>query len=105
MRTYGRDENGQWTVITDPDNVMLTTLQQVLKLQLGEAPFFSSYGIPAQRSVLQQIAPDAYVRSTQARFSPYFATLMVSRVQNTENPTYNVTVRFKNGKLPDKVYQ
>lgn len=105
MRTYGRDSQGRWHTITDQNNIMLTTLQQVLKLQLGESPFFSADGIPAQRSVLQQIPPDAYVRQVQRRFAPYFASLIINRATGTENPTYEITARFKNGALPVEVYQ
>ena len=55
MRTYGRvyAEDGSYTwveVSTDAngfdDMVMLTTLAQVLKLNLGESPFYANFGIP-----------------------------------------------------------
>jgi hypothetical protein len=34
------------------DAVYLTTLSQVLKLNLGESPFYANYGIPQYQSVL-----------------------------------------------------
>jgi hypothetical protein len=74
----------------------LTTLIQVLKLNLGESPFYANQGIPAWRSVVQQIFPDFYVTLTQQNFAPYFASLQISKVQST-TPTYNVSVVFTNG--------
>lgn len=105
MRTYGRvyDANGQnpkWVVIqTDAngfnDAVYLTTLIQVFKLNLGESPFYSQYGIPAQQTLVQQVAPDFYVMRTQSQFAQYFANLSCARNPtsgNPANPTYTVNV-------------
>ena len=99
MRTYGRttDEFGKktWVVVTTDangfnDNVYLTTLAQVLKLNLGESPFFGNYGIPAHPSVVQQVFPDYYVTQTQTQFAPYFASLVITRIQGSNPPVYKV---------------
>ena len=90
MRTYGR-VNGVWTEVTEPEYVLITTLIQVLKLILGESPFYANYGIPAQQSVIQQIFPDFYVNMTQQQFSRAFAALSISKVPST-TPTYNINL-------------
>lgn len=106
MRTYGRltnsDGSKSWIEVdTDAngfnDNVYLTTLCQTLKLNLGESPFYSNYGIPAQQSVIQQVFPDFYVALTQQQFAPYFASLIIQRVQASFPPVYNVTARCHSG--------
>ena len=102
MRAWGR-VNGVWTeVVTDPvtglnDAVWLTTLLRVLKLNLGEDPFHTDYGIPAQQSVQQQIFPDFYaIQMIQQQFSQYFASLSVARISDNP-PTYNINVIMNNG--------
>ena len=108
MRVYGRvtDELGQkswFEVETDSSGnseyVFLTALVQVLKLNLGESPFYGNYGIPAKTSVLQQIAPDYYVAFTQQKYSGYFANLVITRVQAADRvtPTYNVSALMTTG--------
>lgn len=101
MRTYGRVTNDDgtktWVVVqTDAagknDLVWATTLIQVLKLNLGESPFFANYGIPARQSIIQQIAPDYYAMRTQQQFSQYFANLVISRVSAAAEPTYRVNI-------------
>ena len=76
MRTYGRTQDvltgkKTWvTVKTDPqgfnDMVMLTTLAQCLKLNLGESPFWADWGIPAYTSIVTQIHPDLYMEIGRA---------------------------------------
>jgi len=89
MRTYGRTYdnlgNATWVVVqTDTsgynDYVMITTLIQCLKLNLGESPFYANFGIPAKNSVQQQIQPDFYVSFLQSYFSKFFASLIISKV-------------------------
>jgi hypothetical protein len=90
MRSYGRTQDvltgkKTWQVVmTDVqgfnDSIWLTTLAQVLKLNLGESPFFGDWGIPAHPSVVLQIAPDYYMVLTQQRFASYFASLILTRV-------------------------
>jgi hypothetical protein len=94
MRTYGRI-NGVWTeVLTDSngfnDQCYLTTLVQVLKLNLGESPFWANMGIPALNSAQMNLPPDAYVAIVQQYFAQYFANLSVARVPGQANPTYNI---------------
>ena len=40
------------------DAVQLTTLCQVLQLNLGESPFYANFGIPAVPTIVQQVQPD-----------------------------------------------
>ena len=105
MRTWGRvyDElgNATWVQVNpDPngylDSIMLTTLVQCLKLNLGESPFYSNLGIPAQQTVMTQIYPDYYVNNIQQWFAPNFASLLVAR-QPTFEPTYLVTAVTQQG--------
>lgn len=89
-------ENFTWQVVTPTadgvaDRVYITNLCQVLLLSLGESPFFANYGIPAQRSVIQQIFPDYYVNVTQQQFSQYFASLQITKVPSNE-PFYRVNI-------------
>lgn len=100
MRTWGR-VNGVWTEVSTEsdgsnDAVYLTTLIQVLKLNPGESPFYANYGIPAQDSVVTQIFPDFYVNLTQQQFSPYFASLSITR-SDTNPPTYKVDIVTNTG--------
>jgi hypothetical protein len=103
MRVYGRttDElgNKSWFVVqTDAagnnEYVYATALVQVLKLNLGESPFYGNYGIPAKQSIIQQIAPDFYIAFTQQQYSKYFASLIIYKLPTTfpPKPTYNVSV-------------
>ena len=107
LRTYGRTGQvngvgGTWVEVTTDangysDQVYYTTLIQVLKLNLGESPFYGNYGIPAQQSVITQVFPDYYVMQTQTQFAPYFASLVITRVPLTTTPTYDVTVVCHSG--------
>jgi len=98
-RSYGRTAELVWVEITDPDYIQLATLAQTLRLQQNESPFFANYGIPAQSSIMSQLAPDAAIATTQSQFAPYFANLIVSRVTTATNPTYNISAVFKNGTI------
>lgn len=108
MRTYGRITNPltgvkTWVVVeTDAngynDNVYITTLCQVLKLNLGESPFYANYGIPARNSVLSQTQPDQYVSRTQQQFAQYFASLVVAKIDDNP-PTYNIALVTQNGSI------
>lgn len=101
LRTWGRPHNrdgtyGPWTQVTttsdgQEDLVYFTTLCQVLLLNLGESPFYANYGIPAHQSVVTQVFPDYYITFTQQQFAPYFASLIVAKL-NTPDPQYNVNV-------------
>jgi hypothetical protein len=107
MRTYGRVYNATtkvWTwveVDTDAngfnDSVYLTTLTQVLQLNLNESPFYATYGIPQVPTILQQVYPDYYVALTQQVFAPYFASLLITKRSNTTQPTYDVAVTTHQG--------
>jgi hypothetical protein len=100
MRTYGRVKNSAgnlvWVEIQQDasgnfEYGYATTLIQVLKLSLGESPFYANYGIPAQRAVIQQVFPDYYVTITQQQFSNFFASLTITKAQ-LPTPTYNVDI-------------
>ena len=97
MRTYGKDSTGQWVEVTETGYIWLATLAQTLRLNEGESPFYSNYGIPEQASVMSQIAPDAAVNRTQSQYSPYFSSLTVLKQPNTVTPTYNILAIFQNG--------
>lgn len=108
MRTYGRivNEDGSktWVVVTTDangfnDSVYTTTLAQCLKLNLGESPFFSNYGIPAYQTVVTQVLPSFYVMQTQTQFAPYFASLTIAQVQGAFPPVYQVNVVCHNGAI------
>jgi hypothetical protein len=103
MRSYGKDANGQWVEIDDPNYIYLATLIQTLRLSQNESPIYGNYGIPGQQSVMTQIAPDAAVNRTQSQYSQYFASLTVSRNQAASNPTYNVTATFLNGTVIQQI--
>lgn len=110
MRTYGRivpnplyPDQKQWVQVNTDSNgfndmVWLTTLIQVIRLNLHESPFYSNYGIPAHPSVVSQIAPDLYMTRTQKQFSQYFLSLIISRgpdapdERGVPSPSYNVAV-------------
>lgn len=76
--------------------VYVTTLAQVLLLNLGESPFYADRGIPAVQSIITQVFPDYYVAYTQQKFAPYFASLIVSK-QPLPDPTYNINVTTHQG--------
>ena len=108
MRTYGRTTdvlfgNKTWWVVTTDargfnDSVYLTTLAQVLKLNLGESPFFANYGIPAHQSVVTQVYPTLYIIRTQNKFSRYFTSLIVTEIPDQVDqdgfpmPAYQINV-------------
>jgi len=105
MRTYGRvadsDGNKRWVEVqTDTngynDYVYITSLIQCCKLNINESPFWANWGIPAQQSVIQQIFPDFYVVQMQQRFSPFFASLTLQKV-NSPDPTYNIQLVTNQG--------
>jgi hypothetical protein len=93
MRVYGRTQDvltgkKTWQMVTTDvngynDSVYLTNLAQVLKLNLGESPFYGNWGIPAHQSVMMQLAPDFYMALTQQRFADKFTSLILVRVPNT----------------------
>lgn len=110
MRTYGKVTDptapsvSWWVEITPDargflDNIYLTALCQVLKLNYGESPFYGDWGLPARESIVTQIQPDFYVYLTQERFAPYFMFLGITKRPEAfpPQPTYDITVRFQNG--------
>lgn len=93
-----------WVMVTTDangynDNVMLTTLAQVLKLNLGESPFYANYGIPQYQTITTQVFPDYYVMQTQTQFSQYFASLIITRVKGVTTPTYNIAAITHSGAI------
>lgn len=108
MRIWGRVSvtsegvtTRQWVAVeTQPngDNTMVwvVCLCQVLLLNLGESPFYADWGIPQYPSVMTQVFPDIYTYLTQQRFSQYFLSLTVQKV-NSPTPTYNISVVSKSG--------
>lgn len=108
MRVWGRIYNPldpydwEWVAVeTDlngfNDLPMVTALVQVLKLSLGESPFYGDYGIPGQQSVMTQVFPDYYTSLTQQRYAVNFASLIITRRADDRTnqrqipvPTYDV---------------
>ena len=95
---------GTWVVVTtdangDNSNIYLTVLCQVLKLSQNEDPFFANYGIPAQQSIISQTFPDLAAATTQTQFAPQFASLVITRVQGSSPPVYNVKAVCHSGAL------
>jgi hypothetical protein len=94
---YGRTRDAltgakTWQMVTtdasnQDDMVSLTWLAQVLKLNLGESPFYASWGIPAHPSVQTQIPPDYYVALTQQRFLSRFMSLTMMRFPDAMDET------------------
>ena len=105
MRVWGRVKvpgGLQWVEVTTDakgfnDYVYITALIQCLKLSIGESPFWANWGIPAQRSVMQQVAPDYYAALMQQRFAPHFASLKITRVTAAFQPTYQVDIITNQG--------
>ena len=106
-RIWGRSRTnsnlpGPWVKVEtlpngDNSYVYITALIQCLKLSIGESPFWGDWGIPAKRSIVQQVAPDYYVALMQQRFAPYFASLQITRVQGALQPTYDVALVTNQG--------
>lgn len=105
MRTYGRvtdsEGNRVWVEVQQDeagheDYIWITTMIQCLLLNIGESPFYANYGIPAQRSLIQQVFPDFYVSQTQRQFVKRFASLIISKV-TSPTPIYNVNVITNQG--------
>lgn len=115
MRTYGRivpdplfPNVKQWVEVDTDENgfddmVWLTTVIQTIKLNLGESPFYSDYGIPAHASVMSQIAPDTYLSRIQQQYAPYFLSLIISKQPDAldergiPSPSYLVSAITKYG--------
>jgi hypothetical protein len=108
MRVYGRivpdplyPHTRKWVVVeTDNghnDMVRLTNLIQVIRLNLGESPFYANWGIPAHHSIVSQIAPDYYMTLTQQHFAQYFLSLTIMKTEGFDedgvpSPQYNINV-------------
>lgn len=120
MRAYGRvtdtltGEKIWIEVRTDTrgfnDAVYLTNLAQVLKLNLGESPFYADWGIPAHASIVTQIAPDFHIALIQKRFALRFMALTLQRMADAADdlgrpaPFYAIGVTTNYGSyLPFKV--
>ncbi len=107
MRAYGRDANGVWQVIEtdangDSSYVYVTGLAQTVKLNLGESPFWSNYGIPAATAVLQQLAPDFFMARISGFYSHFFASLVLAKQPqpvNDPTPRYKLSVVRRNGSI------
>lgn len=109
MKVWGRINQingvgGTWVAVeTDAngynDQVYLTALCQVLKLNLYESPFYSNYGIPVQQTMVTQVYPDYYANQVQTQFAPYFASLVIARVPFTTPPVYKVNAICHSGAI------
>ena len=107
LSPIGSSENSepdyQWVEVdTDAngfnDAVWLTTLSQVLQLNLNESPMFGNWGIPSQQSLTTQVLPDYYVMLTQQNFAQYFLSLLISKAVATD-PSYNINITANPGAI------
>ena len=80
------------------DAIYLTTLCQVLLLNLNESPFYANFGLPAVPDVLQQVQPDFYMTRTQQQFAPHFASLILTKL-GSDPPSYRINVVQHNGSV------
>jgi hypothetical protein len=83
-------------VTGDDSWVRITQLCQTLLLNLGESPFYSSWGLPAKQTIVQQVQPDFYINRTQAQFAQYFANLAISKLAS-DPPTYQIAATLFSG--------
>ncbi|KWB16499.1 hypothetical protein WL32_28205 [Burkholderia cepacia] len=108
-----RDADGAftWETVETPDTgdastFWLTALSQNLQLILGESPFNGDTGVPVFDSIATQVVPDVYVQLIQQKYAPYFLSLTIARVPQSQKrddgslaTVYNVTAVLKNGQL------
>lgn len=111
MRAYSRvtDQwgNKSWIVVQTDANgdnsyVHVVALEQCIKLNLNESPFWANFGIPAKSAVQQQLAPDYYMAKIAGYFSQFFPSLVLAKAPyNAADPTpvYNVAVMRNNGSI------
>jgi hypothetical protein len=59
----------------------------------------ANFGIPAQQSVTTRVFPDFYATQTQTQFAPYFASLVINRVQGSFPPVYTVQALCHSGAI------
>lgn len=103
-RVYGRIEtaNGLQWVEVDSDNganndaINITWLAQVLQLNLGESPFWTTWGIPQYKTIMTQVFPTYYVMLIQKQFSDYFSSLVISQLQYPA-PVYRINLTTNKG--------
>ena len=95
-RVWGRINN-EWVEVNDDAGISITHLCQVLKLNLGESPFWANYGIPAHESVVASVYPFYYVQIVQSQFSNQFNSLAVEQRVIANNPVYDITGTTLNG--------
>lgn len=104
MRIYHKikDENTnrtKWIIITDPDEIYVFWLIEVLRLILGESPFSADWGIPATETIATNIYPDYYVSIVKEKFAPYFQYLSIERLDHNVDRAvvYKVEIIKLNG--------
>jgi hypothetical protein len=94
---YSEEGTYQWVEVPQANNSdfslgYLTTLCQVLQADLGQDPFFATYGIPTIKSLQTGVPPNLYVARTQAQFAPFFARLSIVYSTGTDGaPIYSIT--------------
>jgi hypothetical protein len=96
MKTFDLDENGNWLVITNPDEVMLVNLKHTLQTDPAQKPFNANSGIPALESIQSGVSPDIFMAKTQQQFAKYFFNLMITPVQGNKM-SYKVDVILNSG--------
>ena len=99
--------NYRWVEVTpdangNTDYIYITALLQCFRLNLGESPFWSNFGIPAKISIQTQTPPSYYISFIQTYFSQFFASLIIAKQPTSPNattPIYNVYIVRKNGSI------
>lgn len=101
--------NYQWQEVTTDANgyndaVYVTALCQILQLQTGESPMYSTSGIPVRQSLATQIFPDLPVYLIQQQYAPYFASLKITKVNavnqfGSPTPVYDVQIITQTGSI------
>lgn len=89
-QAFETDENGS------DDMPNFIWLQNALLLNTNESPFYADWGIPVQRTLATAIYPDYYTAKTQQRFSQYFPSCSISRIQGAD-VSYSVNITTKSG--------
>ena len=104
MRVWGRNSSGDWVEVTTDtngqnENIYLTALSQVLKLNLFESPFYANYGVPQYPTMITQVFPNYYVMQIQQQYAPFFASLSITPVKGATDPQYNIQAVAKSGAI------
>ena len=95
-RVYDVAANGDIVMITDPALIWVTIVKHELQLRVGESPFFSDAGIPAEDSIIAQQEPDFHVNNVKRRYEAKFRRFDI--VKRSIVPLiYDIALTTRNG--------